>query len=236
MAKRFTDTEKWKKPFLRNMKASYKLLWLYLLDECDHAGIWQVDFDVAQIKIGERLDEQKALQYFANKIAVIANGEKWLIPDFLDFQYGVLNPENRAHASVITQLQRYDLLDSDLKIKPLASPLQGTMDKDKDMVKDKEQAIGGEINVKIKRVIPTEQDVVDYFVKNGYKAEAGKKAFVYYEAGDWKDSTGKPVLAWKQKMQAVWFKPEHLAPVNSVAITDPLLQLAERLKNGEVLA
>jgi len=50
MAKRFTDTDKWKKTFIRTMKAPYKLLWLYILDECDHAGIWQVDFDVDEIK------------------------------------------------------------------------------------------------------------------------------------------------------------------------------------------
>jgi len=61
MAKRFTDTDKWKKPFIRCMKAPYKLLWIYILDECDHAGIWHVDFDVAEIKIGEKLNLEFAL-------------------------------------------------------------------------------------------------------------------------------------------------------------------------------
>lgn len=146
MAKRFTDTEKWKKPFIRTMKAPYKLLWLYILDECDHAGIWEVDFEVAEIKIGERLNIDFARQSFFGKIIEVNN--KWFLPDFIEFQYGELNVLNRAHKSAIEILQRNNLMDSDLKylfplkkeVKPLTSPLQapsqGAMDKDKD--KDKE--------------------------------------------------------------------------------------------------
>ena len=137
MAKRFTDSTKWSKPFIRSMKAPYKLLWLYILDECDHAGIWQVDFEVAQVKIGEIINLETALQQLSGKIYPFADGEKWFIPDFIDFQYGVLNPENRAHNSVIQLLNKYNL---SLEIKPLTSPLQGAMDidkdKDKDMVKE----------------------------------------------------------------------------------------------------
>ena len=124
------------------MKAPYKLLWLYILDECDHAGIWQVDFEVAQVKIGERINLETALQQLNGKIYPFADGEKWFIPDFIDFQYGVLNSENRAHNSVIQLLNKYNL---SLEIKPLTSPLQGAMDmvKDKDMVmvKDKEVVV-----------------------------------------------------------------------------------------------
>lgn len=132
MAKRFTDTDKWKKPFIRSMKAPYKLLWLYILDECDHAGIWQVDIEVAQIKIGEKLNIKDALKFFDGKIYVFDNGCKWFVYDFIDFQYGILNPQNRAHNSVLNILSKYNI---DLN-KPLTSPLQGAMDMDKDMDKD----------------------------------------------------------------------------------------------------
>lgn len=142
MAKRFTDTDKWKKPFLRGMKAPYKLLWIYILDECDHAGVWQVDLEVAEIKIGEKLKLDDALKFFEGKIIILDNGNKWFILDFIDFQYGTLKTENRAHNSVITILNKYQILDENYKIKPLISPLQGAkdkdMDKDKDMVKDKD--------------------------------------------------------------------------------------------------
>jgi hypothetical protein len=47
MAKRFTDSEKWKKPFIKKLPMQYKLLWFYLLDDCNHAGVWQVDLEIA---------------------------------------------------------------------------------------------------------------------------------------------------------------------------------------------
>ena len=70
MAKRFTDTEKWKKPFIRGLQGAYKLLWLYICDDCDHAGIWQVDIDVAQIRIGEKIDLNEAIKSFDEKIII----------------------------------------------------------------------------------------------------------------------------------------------------------------------
>lgn len=140
MAKRFTDADKWKKPFIRGLQGAYKLLWFYILDDCDHAGIWQVDFDVAQIRIGVEVEEKQALLFFIGKVISFSNGEKWLIPDFIEFQYGNLNPENRAHNSVINLLKKYHLIDEENKV--LISSLQGAKDKeqDKDMdkVKDKE--------------------------------------------------------------------------------------------------
>lgn len=56
---------------------------------------------------------------------------------------------------------------------------------------------------------PLLEDVKQYFKENGYTEESGEKAFKYYEAGNWKDATGKKVKNWKQKMIAVWFKDEN---------------------------
>lgn len=143
MAKRFTDTDKWKKKFIRSLQAPYKLLWLYILDECDHAGVWIVDFDVAQIRLDENLSESEALIFFSEKIIPIDEGEKWVILDFIEFQYGILNEKNRVHDSVINSLKKYELWDLEEKVikknKPLTSPLQGVKDKDKDKDKEKEK-------------------------------------------------------------------------------------------------
>ncbi len=56
---------------------------------------------------------------------------------------------------------------------------------------------------------PTCLEVENYFFENGYKREAGTKAFNYYSVANWKDSKGSAVKNWKQKMQSVWFKDEH---------------------------
>jgi len=62
----------------------------------------------------------------------------------------------------------------------------------------------------IKKFIhPSLDEVLLYFTENGYSQESAKRAFEHYELGNWFDTNGKPVIAWKQKMHTVWFKPEN---------------------------
>lgn len=131
MAKRFTDTEKWKKKWLRALKAEYKLFWVFICDDCNHAGIWDVDMDVANIRLGTSFTEKEILDAFNEKIISIDDGNKWFVPKFVDFQYGELNPDNRVHNSVI------NLLSKEGAYKGLINPLQRVKDKDKVKVKIK---------------------------------------------------------------------------------------------------
>jgi uncharacterized phage protein (TIGR02220 family) len=138
MAKRFTDTDKYKKPFHRMLKGAYKLLWDYIYHNCDHAGIWIVDFEIAQLYIGKDMPItlNDAIKYFNDgkeRIIEIDNGNKWFVPSFIEFQYGELKENNRVHSSVISILSKNNINPNKL----LLSPLQGAKDKDKDKSKDK---------------------------------------------------------------------------------------------------
>jgi len=116
------------------LEAPYKALWIYLLCECDHAGVWTVELDVAQLRMGMKLDTEKALEKMGGAVVPIDGGAKWFLPDFVAFQYGTLNPANRVHESVLAILSKYGIDPNDLsKNKPLTSPLQGAKDKDRDM-------------------------------------------------------------------------------------------------------
>lgn len=174
MAKRFTDTDKWKKPFIRGLQGPYKLLWVYICDDCDHAGIWQVDFEVARIRIGEQgLDYDTAVKLFAEKIFVIEKF-KWFIPGFIEFQYGKLSEANRAHLSVIQILKKYNLYQK----MGLTSPLEGDKDKDKDkdkdMVKDMDKYITVD-NEKVFDVLP----ILEFYeaALNGRQSEHKTRAW-----------------------------------------------------------
>ena len=122
MAKRFTDTEKWKKSFLRGLQGPYKLLWFYLLDDCDMAGIWQVDLEVARIRIGEQVDGPTALRAFGERVESFDGGKKWLVKDFISFQYGELKETNRMHLAVINTLKKNNLEISQGAPEGLTSP------------------------------------------------------------------------------------------------------------------
>ncbi len=138
MPKRLTDTDKWKKPFIRGLDGAYKLLWMYMLDDCDHAGVWQVDFEVARIRTGEPdLNYEKAKSIFGDRVTAI-DKFKWFIPDFISFQYGELKESNRMHLSVIALLKKHGVYE----IKGHQSLLEGANNKDKDKVKDKDKDKG----------------------------------------------------------------------------------------------
>lgn len=136
MAKRFIDTGIFRKPSIRAMKAPYKALFIYLLCECDHAGVWDVELDIAAMRLGMDLDAEVALQELGGSVVALDGGRKWLLSDFVEYQYGELNPANRVHASVISRLESLNVKTNEkAKKKGLVSPLQGAKDKDKD--KDK---------------------------------------------------------------------------------------------------
>ncbi len=149
MAKRFTDTNKYRKAFYKKLPGAYKLFWDYLYHDCDHAGIWIVDFEVAQLYVGRDMDLDKAIaEYIFNedeiRIIPFDNGKKWFIPSFITFQYGKLSDKNRAHSSAIDTLKKFNLLNEDLSPiqiipKPLWQEPKGDKDKDMDKDKDKEQ-------------------------------------------------------------------------------------------------
>jgi hypothetical protein len=132
-----TDTDKWKKPFIKSLPIEYKVFWLFLLDECDHAGIWHIEMSVVEARLGIKLSLQKIRGLFKEKVVEFDSGNKLFVPDFVQFQYGILNRENKAHRSVINILERYNLMG-------LVSPSERAKDKDKELDKDKDtDMVGG---------------------------------------------------------------------------------------------
>ena len=194
MAKRMTDTDKWKKRFLRELKPQHKLLWFYILDDCNHAGIWDVAIEVASIRVGEELIYDMLPQAFLDKIVIFDNGDKWFIPDFIDFQYGELNPNSNVHKSVIALLEKYNL-QGYVKGSQGVETTPQDKDKDKDIVK---------VKAKVKRFKkPTVVDIAEYCIERNNSVDA-EKFYDYYSSNGWK--VGKnPMKDWKASVRT-WEK------------------------------
>jgi hypothetical protein len=104
MANRFTDTEKWKDEWFLSLEPTMKILWLYICDSCDFAGVWKVNFTLASFSVGTILDKQSALNALGDRVKVI-NDNKWHIPKFIYFQQkGFLSPTNNAHKGILRLL------------------------------------------------------------------------------------------------------------------------------------
>ena len=136
MAKRFTDTTKWKRVWFRKLQPEHKVFWFYLLDQCCHAGIWEVDFEQAEFFCG-KLVESEIREVFKKQILEFDNGKRWFIQDFIDFQYGELNDKVNAHRSAINRLKKFKLYNIDELFIKGSSTLDSRV-KDKDNDKDKD--------------------------------------------------------------------------------------------------
>lgn len=219
MPKRFIDSNLFKKSFIRCLKAPLKLLWIYLFCDCDNSGIWDIDYEVASLYLGFKVNEEE-LRKLKNKIVVIDEGKKLFIPDFIEFQYGELNQNNPAHKNVIKQLSKYQLIDSTLKVplKELESTFEGTMDMDKDKDKEKRESVREK-----KTFIPPDFDEVKrYFIEHDCTEKAAKNFYESYSVADWHDSKGNQIKNWKQKAIQVWFTNEknqkHKMKVDSIRV------------------
>ena len=139
MAKRFVDSDIFKKRWWRKLPPRMKLFYFYMLTQCDHAGMYDVDLELAEFQIGMPVLKKEIDEHLKDHIMEIKE-DKWFIKRFPEFQYGVLNPNVKAHASVIKILTRYNCLET------VPNSLEGVKDKDKVKSKVKEKVKNDAIN------------------------------------------------------------------------------------------
>lgn len=122
MAKRFTDSNKFRDVWYRSLKPKHKCLWEFLLSECSLAGMIELDFDAMSFHIGEKItiDDINAL---GDRVCFIEDN-KIFIPKFISFQQGVLNRNNNAHKNIFKELEKYNI-DESLENIELQSPSLG---------------------------------------------------------------------------------------------------------------
>lgn len=107
MPKRFTDTGLWQKEWFLKYSMKQKLLLRFLYDNCDNAGIYEPNYSLLRVYIGEDVTESDIISLNTNKEKVrkLPNGKFYLL-QFIKFQQGnFLNPKNNAHKQIIQLLR-----------------------------------------------------------------------------------------------------------------------------------
>jgi hypothetical protein len=202
MAKRFTDSEKWDDPWFAELPLKYKLFWIYLLDECDHAGVWKVNFRKAQFMIGEPFEQSEVLRYISDRVLKI-DESYWLILKFVNFQYGSLNASNTA-VSARRILEKHGLTDfiEQNEVRVTEGLGKGSLtlkdkDKDKAMEMDKDE----ERPKQKTHERPTIDQCVQASQMKGFSAKQGEAYFHFRERDGWTTVRGKegnrfPIENW----------------------------------------
>lgn len=163
MSKRFTDTSKWERVWIRKLTPARKCFLFYLLDNCSNAGIWNVDFETAEHFINGKVPHENFFPQAEFPIVELDAGKKWFLVDFIPFQYpNGLQPNNRAHHGIIRELEKYGIDYNDPVGASMALPraFDGAQDMEqepeqvKDKVKEQEQgggaSLGPDVHPKIR--------------------------------------------------------------------------------------
>ncbi|MEM1973311.1 MAG: hypothetical protein QXN68_00815 [Thermoplasmata archaeon] len=108
--KRLTETDKWVEKWFRDLDNKYKLLYLFMLDNCDYLGIFDLDkLELASFILKEKFSVEEVKKVFLDKIEVkIIDGKEIVVmKEFILWNYGDnLNPEHKIHKRIIEVLSK----------------------------------------------------------------------------------------------------------------------------------
>lgn len=185
MTKRFTATEKWDDPWFYHLPTHLRMGWIYLLDKCNHAGIYNVNYALMEFHLGNKMEPKDF-----NGRVVELSADKWFIPRFVEFQYGELNEVNRAHKSVI------DILKREGACKGLIRSLQGR--------KEPFLSSSSVNTLKQQKFQPPTLDEVRAYAKEKGEEDEADRFHDYQEAKGWKVGNS-PMKDWKASFR-IWLR------------------------------
>lgn len=107
MPKRLTDTEKWNDDWFLSLSNDYRMIWQWLLDNCNHAGICKRNIKLMNVMCNTNTTEEMMLEYMEGRVIVAKND--WFIPKFIKFQYTNLQSNKPVIVSVRKDLIRKSL-------------------------------------------------------------------------------------------------------------------------------
>ena len=178
MAKRLTDSRKWDDPWFSGLPMKMKLLWIYILDKCDHAGIYKVNLRLAAFQVEAEITEAEVDEHLGTRIQKL-DRETWHIPKFISFQYGELREESRVHLSVISSLKKEGVSGFTDRVSiGYAKGFDTPKNKDKD--KDK-GGVGGNGHFKA----PGTDEIRKAFVEGKGSVQQADRFFNHYSSNGW---------------------------------------------------
>lgn len=185
MSKRFIDTELFDDSWFMNLSKDAKLLWLYLITKCDHAGIIDINKKLVEVQAGIKSYETVSKQLGNRLIHVRDN--YYFIPKYIEFQYPDFPRSNvRQQQSAIKILEKFGLfIDGKLTVsKDLTKSYEH--EHDNDTVNDIP-----EFTVFLEYAISKIPDVDRAALKLKYESWIENK---------WHDGHNNPIKNWKIKL------------------------------------
>jgi len=140
MAKRFTDSEKWQDAWFTELTIDQKIIWIYLLDHCDNAGLWKINMKNLNYFCSTNITVEEFFIIFSKRITKVGE-DICYINKYCNFQYGpnFLKSDNKAVKSAINRLIEVGIVNSQMGIYTLSIPYGYPIDTPKEKEKEKEK-------------------------------------------------------------------------------------------------
>lgn len=197
MSKRFVDTDIWKREWFCALSPTMKTIWKYLCDNCDNAGIWQINIGLLCYQVGTKTTVQDIMDIFKDHLKMISN-TKILVCDFIEFQYGTIKEGTSIFKHIMNLVKKHGLsYPIDRVSIGYIEGIDTLQDKDMDMDqdKDKEGECEGKLNMSERFSVPTLVEVKDYCKLRGNKIDPS--AFIaFYESKGWRVGN-QPMKKWQ---------------------------------------
>jgi hypothetical protein len=184
--KRFTETEKWRDPWFRKLSAGAKLAFLYIIDNCDNAGVWTADKELADFSIGMEIPWVKVLEAFGERVSVLPSGD-WLIVRFVEFQFGKLSKDCKPHLQVIRLIEKHRVS------KGYPKGFRTLEEKEEDKEKDQKGDARGKPE--------SRSDVDAYAAEIGMSKADVDSWFDHFEANGWKVGGKAAMKDWQAALR-----------------------------------
>lgn len=190
--KRFTESEKWRDPWFRKLPPGAKLAFWYITENCDNAGVWGADRELADFQIGMPIQWEKVLQAFGDRVIVLPGGE-WLMTKFVEFQFGKLSRDCKPHLQVIRLIEKHR------QSKGYPKGINTLEEKEKDKDKEEEK---GSAEGKRPEARPESREVgLAYAKEIGMTAPDFAAWFDHFESNGWRVSGKTPMKDWRAALR-----------------------------------
>ena len=138
MAKRFIDTGIFDDDWFMDLSKEAKLLWIYFITKCDHAGLIKINPKLCILQTGIK-DLAGTIKQLGNRLVTVSE-LLYFIPKFIEFQYpGFPNSRVRQQNSAMDILIKHNLFDKEKQTvsKDLSKSYEHEHDNEHGTVNDK---------------------------------------------------------------------------------------------------
>jgi hypothetical protein len=186
MSKRFIDTGIFDDPWFMELSKDAKILWIYMITRCDHAGIIEINKKLIQFHT-EINSLDTVIEELSDRLVSLNKELKYFIPKFINFQYPDFPKSTvRQQVSALNIIKKHNL-EKYLHVS-VTKELTNSYGNGHGNGNGK-----GGVGEKPKNGFkyPSRQDFIDYLLQRNVTPEYAQDDWAFYVKNDW--SVGKGV-------------------------------------------